>query len=88
MAGVLRKNIWFSLPVTKIKFDPPPHGKNTLNGWVGGVVDVIGWWCVGGWVGWWCVWGGRVGGVRVGVGVAGGLVLVAEGSPHYCLGEF
>ena len=24
VAGVLRKNIWFSLPVSKIKFDPPP----------------------------------------------------------------
>ena len=27
MAGVLRKNIWFSIPVPKIKFDPPPQGK-------------------------------------------------------------
>ena len=30
MAGVLRKNIWFSIPVPKIKFDPPPQGKNAL----------------------------------------------------------
>ena len=29
-AGVLRINIWFSIPVPKIKFDPPPQGKNTL----------------------------------------------------------
>ena len=29
-AGVLRKNIWFSIPVPKIKFDPPPQGKNAL----------------------------------------------------------
>ena len=27
VAEVLRKNIWFSLPVPKIKFDPPPQGK-------------------------------------------------------------
>ena len=27
LAGVLRKNIWFSIPVPKIKFDPPPEGK-------------------------------------------------------------
>ena len=26
-AGVLRKNIWFSLPIPKIKFDPPTQGK-------------------------------------------------------------
>ena len=30
VAGVLRKNIWFSLPVPKIKFDPPPQEKNAL----------------------------------------------------------
>ena len=29
-AGVLRKNIWFSLLVPKIRFDPPPQGKNAL----------------------------------------------------------
>ena len=27
MAGALRINIWFSVPVPKIKFDPPPQGK-------------------------------------------------------------
>ena len=27
-AGVLRINIWFSIPVPKIKFDPPPQQKN------------------------------------------------------------
>ena len=27
MARVLRKNIWFSIPVPKIKFDPSPQGK-------------------------------------------------------------
>ena len=27
VAGVLTKNIWFSLPILKIKFDPPPQGK-------------------------------------------------------------
>ena len=26
----LRKNIWFLLPVPKIKFDPPSQGKNAL----------------------------------------------------------
>ena len=26
-AGVLGKNIWFSLHIPKIKFDPPPQGK-------------------------------------------------------------
>ena len=30
MAEVLRKNIWFSLPIPKIKFDPPAQGKNAL----------------------------------------------------------
>ena len=25
---ILRKYIWFSIPVPKIKFDPPPQGKN------------------------------------------------------------
>ena len=30
VAGVLRKNIWFSLPVPKIKFDPTPQGKYAL----------------------------------------------------------
>ena len=30
VAGVLRKNIWFSLPIPKIKFDPPSQGKNAL----------------------------------------------------------
>ena len=29
-AGVLRKNIWFCVPVPKIKFDPPPQGKSAL----------------------------------------------------------
>ena len=29
-AGVLRINIWFSIPVPKIKFDPPPQGKSAL----------------------------------------------------------
>ena len=28
--GVLRINIWLFIPVPKIKFDPPPHGKNAL----------------------------------------------------------
>ena len=73
VARDLRKNIWFSLPVPKIKFDPPSQGKNALNGWGGGG---------------WCVGGGMVGEVRVGVGVVGGLVLVAEVPPHYSLGEF
>ena len=27
VAGVLRINIWFYIPVPKIKFDPPPQGK-------------------------------------------------------------
>ena len=26
-AGVIRKYIWFSLPIPKIKLDPPPQGK-------------------------------------------------------------
>ena len=26
-AGDLTKNIWFSVPVSEIKFDPPPQGK-------------------------------------------------------------
>ena len=30
VAGVLRKNIWFSLPVPKIKFDPLPQAINDL----------------------------------------------------------
>ena len=30
MAGVLRRNIWFSLPIPKIKFDPPAQGKNAF----------------------------------------------------------
>ena len=29
-AGVLGKYIWFSLFIPKIKFDPPPQGKNDL----------------------------------------------------------
>ena len=29
-AGVLKINIWPFIPVPKIKFDPPPHGKNAL----------------------------------------------------------
>ena len=29
-AQVLRKNIWFSVPIPKIKFDPPPQGKIAL----------------------------------------------------------
>ena len=56
-------------------FDPPSQEK--CFEWVGGGG------LVGGGLG-----GGRVGGVRVGVGVVGGLVLVAEGPPHYSLGEF
>ena len=51
---------------------------------------------MGGWAGWWSGRGwvggvlgdGRVGGVRIRVGLVGGLVLVAEGPPHYFLGEF
>ena len=30
MAGVLRINIWLSILVPKIKFDPPPQGKSAL----------------------------------------------------------
>ena len=30
VAGVLRINMWFSVPVPKIKFEPPPQGKNAL----------------------------------------------------------
>ena len=30
VAVVFRINIWFSIPVPKIKFDPPPQGKNAL----------------------------------------------------------
>ena len=30
VAGVLRRNIWFSLPIPKLKFDPPAQGKNAL----------------------------------------------------------
>ena len=30
VAGVLRINIWFSVPVPKIKFDPPPQGKSAF----------------------------------------------------------
>ena len=30
VAGVFMINIWFSIPVPKIKFDPPPQGKNAL----------------------------------------------------------
>ena len=29
-AGVLRKIIWFSVAVPKVKFDPPPQEKNAL----------------------------------------------------------
>ena len=29
-AGVLRINIWLSIPVPKIKFDPPQQGKSAL----------------------------------------------------------
>ena len=29
-ARILRKSIWFSIPIPKIKFDPPPEGKNAL----------------------------------------------------------
>ena len=29
-AGVLTINMWFSVPIPKIKFDPPPQGKNAL----------------------------------------------------------
>ena len=28
--GILRINIWFSIPVPKIKVDPPTQGKNAL----------------------------------------------------------
>ena len=28
--GVLRKNIWFFLPILKTKFGPPPKAKNAL----------------------------------------------------------
>ena len=30
VARVLRINIWFSIPVPKVKFDPPPQGKSAL----------------------------------------------------------
>ena len=30
VAEVLRKNICYSLPIPKNKFDPPPQGKNAL----------------------------------------------------------
>ena len=30
VAGVLRINMWFSVPIPKIKFEPPPQGKNAL----------------------------------------------------------
>ena len=30
VTGVLRINIWFSIPAPKIKFDPPPQGENAL----------------------------------------------------------
>ena len=30
VAGVLNINIWFSIPVPKIKFDPQPQGKSAL----------------------------------------------------------
>ena len=30
VAGVFRKDIWFSLPIPKIKLDPPPQGRNAL----------------------------------------------------------
>ena len=30
VAGVFMISIWFSIPVPKIKFDPPPQGKNAL----------------------------------------------------------
>ena len=30
VAGVLRKNIWFSVSIPEIKFEPPPQGKNAL----------------------------------------------------------
>ena len=29
-AGVLRINMWLSVPIPKIKFEPPPQGKNAL----------------------------------------------------------
>ena len=29
-AGVIKINIWFSIPVPKIKFDLPPQGQNAL----------------------------------------------------------
>ena len=30
VAQVLRKKFWCSVPIPKIKFDPPPQGKNAL----------------------------------------------------------
>ena len=30
VAGGLRINIWFSVPVPNIEFDPPPQGKSAL----------------------------------------------------------
>ena len=30
VARVFRNNIWFSVPIPKIKFEPPPQGKNAL----------------------------------------------------------
>ena len=30
VAGVLRINMWFSVPVPKIKFEPPPQGQNAF----------------------------------------------------------
>ena len=29
-AGVIKNNIWFCVPVPKIKFEPPLQGKNAL----------------------------------------------------------
>ena len=39
-AGVFRINIWFSVPVHEIKFDPPPQGKSEKNLIAAGVVRI------------------------------------------------
>ena len=36
-AGILRINIWFSVPVPKIKLDPPPHGEKCFGGHILGL---------------------------------------------------
>ena len=65
----------FGFPYLSLKLSLTlPHKENALNGWVGGVV--VCWWWQGGWSKGWC---------RVSVGLVGGLVLMAEGPPHYSL---